>query len=146
MNREDIYKALYAKLNAKSITYGGLFKTVTRRPILWNEIKPTELPALVIIQEGDTYVYQSENTPPKVTLNTTLLIYTKASQEKAYIPATLMNNLKDSIDDALKADYTGKQTLGGLVSHCRVEGDCPLEDGSLDGTGVAVVRVKMLVA
>ena len=145
MNREAIFKAVYDALMTKHVSKGGVFKTITRRPKLWTEIADTDKPALVIVQEGDSYAYQSERTPPKVTLNAKLLIYTATPSDSSAIPASTMNALKDAVDAALAYDYNAVNNLGGLVSHCRIEGDNPMDDGSLsDGQGVAVISLKML--
>jgi hypothetical protein len=52
----------------------------------------------------------------------------------------------DVIDAALAPNpVTRKQTLGGLVSHVWIDGKVMKGPGDLDGDGVAVIPVKILV-
>jgi hypothetical protein len=39
---------------------------------------------------------------------------------------------------------TGRQTLGGLVSHCWIDGKIMKDSGDIDGDGIAVIPVKIL--
>ena len=57
-----------------------------------------------------------------------------------------MNNLIDAVEDALDpAPLYQNQTLGGIVSHCWFEGDVMKEPGDLDGDGIAIIPIKILV-
>jgi len=38
----------------------------------------------------------------------------------------------------------GRQTLGGLVSNCYIDGKIMKDPGDLDGDGIAVIPVKIL--
>jgi hypothetical protein len=50
------------------------------------------------------------------------------------------------VDAALKPGPAagGRQTLGGLVSHCYIDGKIMKDPGDIDGDGVAVIPVKIL--
>lgn len=39
---------------------------------------------------------------------------------------------------------TRKQTLGGLVPHCWIDGKVMKDPGDLDGDGIAVIPLKIL--
>lgn len=142
--REQIYTALFNKLVAAT----GVV-TAARRVQLWDQIADTAKPALFTVENSEEYQYQSENLPHKIVLNVTVLLYTAAGQDITIIPATQLNNLLDAIDAALAPDIAGanrgKQTLGGLVSHCRIEGSNPKDDGALDGNGVAIRQIKIFL-
>jgi hypothetical protein len=60
-------------------------------------------------------------------------------------PISLLNPLIDAVDAALKrSPISNGQTLGGLVSHCYIDGKTMKDDGDFDGNGTAVIPVKIL--
>ena len=141
MNREAIITALFTRVSA-----AAEFVTSSRRLKLWSSLSAGEKPAVFLVERSDAYVRGSEAVPEMVTMHAELFIYTDAGQDQSVIPSTILNNLIDAVDDALKADaLTGKQTLGGLVSHCWIEGRVMKDAGDLDGQGVAVIPIKILV-
>lgn len=141
MNRESIITALF-----NLVSNAAAFNTASRRLQLWSSVASTDKPALFMCERGETYTRAGEAVPESVTLNVDLYIYTDAGKEQSAVPATVLNNLIDAIDAALAPNYlTGLQTLGGLVSHCWIEGKLMKDAGDLDGDGVAVIPVRILV-
>ncbi|MCE9561889.1 MAG: hypothetical protein K8U57_07530 [Planctomycetes bacterium] len=140
MNREAIFAALYTL-----VTAGGQFATTGRRVKIWTDVKPAQRPALFLAERAQTYLRNSEAVPARVTLNAELYIYTDAKDPNV-IGSTQLNNLLDAIDVALApSPVTGKQTLDGLVSHCWIEGDIFFDPGDVDGDGMAIIPLKILV-
>jgi len=141
MNRESIITALFTFVSSATS-----FSTVSRRLQLWSSVAPSDKPALFLCERADMYVRASEAVPESVTLNLDIYIYTDAGKDQSVVPATTLNNLLDAVDAALAPDpLSGLQTLGGLVSHCWIEGKVMKDAGDLDGDGVAVIPVKILV-
>lgn len=58
-----------------------------------------------------------------------------------------LNTILDAIDAALQPDdpINNVLTLGGLVSHVWIEGDVFADTGDLDGQGMFIVPIKILV-
>ena len=141
MNREDIFEALF-----DLVANAAEFKTKKRRLKLWTEVNGSQRPALFVAQRGETYIRNSEAVPQKVVLKAEIYIYTDAGKDPNVIPATDLNKLVDAVDAALApSPVTGRQTLGGLVSHCWIEGDVMTDPGDLDGDGMAIIPVRILV-
>lgn len=141
MNREAIYSALFALASSSAS-----FVTRSRRLRLWSSVPPGDKPALFLSERGEHVAHASEAVPETVTLHAEFYIYTDAAQDQTATPASTLNALLDALDTALRPDaLTGKQTLGGLVSHCWIEGRILKDPGDLDGSGIAVVPVKILV-
>ncbi len=140
-SREAIYTALFNRLSA-----AAAFKTKSRRVKLWSDVNAADKPALFLAQRGESYKQGNEATPQRVTLKADVIIYTNVGKDPNVIPSTSLNDLVDAVDAALAGDVvTGRQTLGGLVSHCWIEGDILLEPGDLDGDGLAVIPVRILI-
>jgi hypothetical protein len=141
MNRENIISALF-----NLVSTAASFATASRRLKLWSNVSSSEKPALFLVERGDNYVRGSEAVPEAVTMQLEIYIYTEAGKDQSIVPASVLNPLIDAIDTALAPNHlTGLQTLGGLVSHCWIEGKIMKDAGDLDGDGVAVIPVKILV-
>lgn len=140
MNRETIYVAL---LNLLSAATG--IKIDSRRIRLWTDVAPTDKPALFIRQNQDSYV-QSRGVPAKITLSCDVFIYLNVAKDPNTVPATALNALLDAVDTAILPDnlVENVQTLGGLVSHCWIEGSTTLDAGEIDGDGIAILPIKIL--
>lgn len=141
MNRELVLLALFNLLsNAAS------FATVSRRLRLWSSVAPADKPALIMVDKTDVYQRASEAVPEAITMQIDVYIYTDAGSDQSGIPSTALNTLLDAVDTALLPDrLTGKQTLGGLVSHCWIEGRVMKDAGDIDGNGVAVIPIRILI-
>jgi len=140
-SREAIYQALFALLEGCAP-----FKTTSRRVKLWTDVNPGEKPALFLAQRNQSYAQGSTATPQAVTLKADIYVYTNVGKDPNTVPATQLNDILDAVDNALKGDaMTGNQTLGGKVHHCWIEGDIMIDPGDLDGDGVAVIPVKILI-
>src|SRR4051794_27535359 len=125
MNRDAIYTALFNLVASSSS-----FVTASRRLKLWSDLNASQKPAIFLAQRGEIYQQGSEATPQKVTLKADVFIYTDAGKDPNVIGATALNNLVDAVDAALAGSpVTGQQTLGGLVSHCWIEGNIMLDPG-----------------
>ena len=139
--REQVAVALFTQLQ----TAVG-FNTFSRRPQLWNNT--VALPALYMGQTKEGLTYSGDNTALNLNiLYFPITIYINAGQDPNVTPDTLLNNLLDAIDTALAPPPTqpDKQTLGGIVSYARREGEMIRVPGYLDGQGGAFFEIKVLV-
>src|SRR6185369_12819679 len=128
------------------VSGAAAFNTASRRLQLWSSLSSSDKPAVFLYERGDVYTRASEAVPESVTMNLDVYVYTDAGKDQSAVPATALNNLIDAIDTALAPDrLSGLQTLSGLVSHCWIEGKVMKDAGDLDGDGVAVIPVKILV-
>jgi len=148
--RETVIAALLAKLQA--VTFAApvngqtSFVSVSRRLKLWGEAPKSQRPALFVTEHREQPVYRSEALPNLTMLSVDLFIYIDASDANT-IPAAALNVMLDAIDAALKPQPADneRQTLGGLVSHCRIEGQVLKDPGDLDGDGLLWIPLKLLV-
>jgi hypothetical protein len=141
MNREAILTGFF-----NLVASAAPFASASRRMKLWNGVAAADRPALFINERGDTYARVSEAVPETVTIEADIYIYIDSGHDEDVVPASTLNALIDAVDAALAPNrLTGAQTLGGLVSHCWIEGKILKDAGDLDGDGIAVIPVKILV-
>lgn len=118
---------------------------VSRRVKLWSDVAAADQPALFVAEYGESIAYASENAPGKTILNVDLFIYVAGAGDPGVVPASNLNIALDALFDALAPDPAiGRQTLGGLVQHCRIEGRVVKDPGDLDGQGLALAPVRIL--
>ncbi len=141
MNRESIITALFALVSA-----AAPFATASRRLQLWSSVAAADKPAVFLCERSEIYTHASEAVPATVTLNVDIYIYIDAGKDQSVFPISTLNQLIDAVDLALAPNpLTGLQTLGGLASHCWIEGKIMKDAGDLDGDGVAIIPLKILV-
>ena len=141
MNREQIYSALFAKLQAVA----G-FVTVSRRLRHWDDVPQAEQPALFQAQKRES-VSTEPGLNPVWLLSLDLYIYARTGEDRDESPATVINPLVDAVLETLAPDpITNKQTLGGLVQHAWVEGTIETDEGVLGEQGVAIIPIIIKVA
>jgi hypothetical protein len=148
IDREAIYNALLALLQAS-----GVFVTCSRKPMSPDQLLPGLQPALLLEETGERAEPRPRGLPTKWTLNVDLGIYyyfdSQPETPGVYdpSPSTALNTLIGAVETALAPDpATGVQTLGGLVSHCWVEGEVIKSPAYLQAQGAAIVPVKILAS
>ncbi len=120
----------------------------SRRLKLWTDVSMANRPACFIFEGGfETYSW-SEGAIAKRVLEPKIFIYLNAKDPNVN-GASLLNKVMDALDAAfaLSGDdlLTGRKTLGGLVSHCRIDGKLMKDPGDLDGDAVLIIPVKMIL-
>lgn len=139
--RETIMAALMALLE----TAPGFRTGPKRRLKLWKDV--ADQPAIFVRNGGDDYPARAVNgLPAKTTMHVEIWIYAKAGPDPAVIPGVLINNLIDAVEAVIQptAATQGRQTLGGLVSHCWIEGRIEMDPGDIDGQAKAILPLKIL--
>lgn len=140
MKRETIYEALF-KLIA-DIDGIALASRILQH---WDDVSPNNQPALFVAQDTQM-AEQITGFPTKYVLGAKLWIYTHRDSN-GIVPSAQINNILDAVDRALApVPATGnKQTLGGLVEHCWIDGAIETDEGLLGNQAVAIVPIRMLV-
>jgi hypothetical protein len=143
MSRETAFGALFSL--ASSAYAWGL---ASRRMRLWSETPINLRPALFQLESGPEVYQWSQLAAPRRTLEAKLFLYFDA-RDPTTPGSTGMNVALDALDAALAPSgldiAAGRQTLGGVVYDCRVIG-VPIRDvGDLDGDGLAVVAVRLVL-
>ena len=114
MNSEVIYQALFDRLSG----IDG-FVTMSRRLLLWNDVAPTERPALFVTQGNQSEV-PTKGLDAIVELSAEAYIYVH-EEDPTKPPSSQLNTMIDRFRAKLAPDHPDiceYQTLGGLVEHC----------------------------
>jgi hypothetical protein len=141
MSREACFTALFNLLSA--LKTSGAVATCDRRVKLIGDVGNAELPAIYLAGDKGSYE-QDQGMPPKRTLGALIYVYA-ANPDRHTSAGIVLNGLLDGIEAALAPDWTGVQTLGGLVAHCWIEGSVEVFEGAQGERAAAIVPVKMLM-
>ena len=151
IDREPIWAALFALLEQ---SVGSSYVTMGRHHVQPPQLAPEMQPALFLVQARETRMAKPPGTPVRLTLSGFLILYFQAPAPllegvgvETVVGATALNALLKGIDDALEPDdvATGKLTLGGLVTHCWIEGDVDMDPGIYTQQGAAILPIRILV-
>jgi len=149
MTREPIYAAILAFFSALTVGGAPAFKLATRKLKTWEDCSPEDQPALLLRQVNELGE-RRKGLPTKWTGHVALCLYvhTGAQTDDTVIPSTLLNPLVDAIEAAITVDdfNTNSATLGGLVSHCAINGDIEYFEGTLGDEAVAIVPIDFVTS
>lgn len=128
----------------------GAFPTVGTRLVLWNKISDG-FPCAFIRQVRDHYPQRlAQAFPAKVTLDVEVWIYSDAGEDPDAVPEDTLRDLIDTLEAALQPQPGGldfiqqKQTLGGVVDRCWIEGEIEYYPSDTDQKAKAIVPLKIL--
>jgi hypothetical protein len=152
---EAIYAELRRRMDRVSWVRPGetevrKFKTMGRRIVMFDKVSTKQQPWCGQAEYGEE-LNQVSGMPYKTILEAHWLIY----QDEARNPkaeATIENNLiVDAVKEALKAIpadvgfYEKRNTLGNLAYHCFIKGRIFKDPGDIDGQGLVLVPIRILV-
>ncbi|HEY8885207.1 MAG TPA: hypothetical protein VIO35_07850 [Chloroflexota bacterium] len=137
INRETIFAALFSLASN-----AGSFNTKSRKLVDFGSVSPADQPAFFQTQ-GKEIATAGYRLPTKWMLHASLYVYVHQSSLDM-LPSTALNNLIGAIELALAPDASGEQTLGGLVSHCRIVGTIETDEGTLGDQAVAIIPIEIM--
>jgi len=147
--RKTIAAALLTKLTA-----GGAFTASGRRDSKPEQAASIGAPGLFLLKPREVYTYESgaNGVPPVRDLHFLALIYTDVgTTDPTQVPADVIDDLLDAIDTALAPSPSdqvmngARQTLGGIVYDCRIEGDVDIAPGDVQGKGMVLVPIRVVL-
>jgi hypothetical protein len=145
LNRELVYSRLWTLITTASGIVGE-FKTAKRLLRHIEDVDPNVMPALFMLQQGESWVRKGKGIPSIRTLNAALFFYIATTDGSNVLPATLMNNAMDTIDALFNTPAGKVETLGGLVEHVYVaEGEVRFYEGLLQDKSPVVIPLRILV-
>jgi hypothetical protein len=145
--REQIYSALFTTLQAALQAPAGPFNTVSRR---WQDpaqVSPADRPSLYQVQKDEMISTGVNGLPIRAKLGVDLVLYSTGDSEPNSVPSTQLNALLDAVETAIRNATPGlAQSLGGRVSHCRIEGKIEIVENVQGSMALAVVPVEILTS
>jgi len=126
------------------------FKTVSRRVKLFSDV-PAPQQAACFQAEWGSDEGQVTNLPTKTTLLANWIIYQCVAKDDKALGAVENNLILRGVRQVLEPQpgdpgfLDRRNTLGGLVHHCFISGRLFKDPGDIDGQGMMVIPIKLLV-
>jgi len=137
--REAAYAALFAQVSAVR----G-FNTVSRQLKAWADVAQPDQPALFMAQGKQVAESTADNMPTRWKLMADLYVYVRNDDPALALSCTTLNDLVDAIEAVLRpTPGYERQTLGGVVEHCRIAGDIETDEGVLGAQAVAIIPIEL---
>ncbi len=119
-----------------------------RRLKLWSDVPPMSRPACFLFEGGQETYSWSESALPKRVLDLKIFVYLNAKNPNV-VGAAHINDVMDALDAAFALRGNdialGRNTLGGAVYHCRIDGKILKDPGDLDGDALLIAPVKLIL-
>lgn len=144
MSREDIFGALF-DLSA-TLTWGSPPRALgyrSRRVRTFADITG-EFPAFCQAEHDETHT-QTVGMPAIRTLKASWIIYQNVGTDPDAVPATETNLILDAIEALFPTAEDEWQSLGGLAYSCMIDGKVFKDPGDLDGIGLLIVPLSIVV-
>lgn len=143
-SREQAVEALLALL-AAAYSWAS---PPSRRLKLWSDVASVDRPACFLFEGGFETYAAGAGPDPKRSLDVKLFVYVDAHDPQC-VGATQLNTIMDALDAAFEPAgpdiALGRVTLGGAAYRCAIDGK-PLKDpGDLDGDGLLVVPITIIL-
>lgn len=139
--------AIAALMNLVANAYPWTLGPV-RRLKLWSDVSAANRPACFLFEGSQESYSWSESALPKRIIEVRMFVYLNA-KDPGIVGATLVNNVMDAFDDAFAISggdvVLGRNTLGGTVYNCRIDGKILKDPGDLDGDAILIVPVKLVL-
>lgn len=122
------------------------FTTASRHMKIFSDVPKAERPALYFLEEAEVYENSADYNPPKRTLKIKAFVYTAAQQDGTVANIDQLNDIMEAFEVALAGNpLTGLQTLNGTVVNARINGQVFKDAGDIDGDGVLVVPLEIIL-
>lgn len=141
-NPEAISLALFALLKTSTFS----FNAYDRQGTIWTNVNLADQPYLGLIEHGIRGVQDSAIGLTKWTMHFWVLVYIRADADEGAttVPATQLNAALLAIANVIAGTAPGeKQTLGGLVNNCWINGEIFIDTGILDQQCALVIPVDV---
>lgn len=153
--REQIYQALWAltaEMKWDVVVSPASFNTWVssdRRVKLFADVPTPQQPFICQAEHGEA-IAQKSNLPYRRVFEASWIIYQASGLNKSTAGAILNNKILDAVQAAMvpkptDVGFPQRNTLGGLVYHCYIDGIIFKDPGDIDDQAMMVVPVKMLV-
>ena len=152
INREAIWAGLFTYFQ-NNTGLASQFVSMGRRHVQPPELVLALQPAFFLVQVKEQHEPPKGGMPTRLCLHGFIIIYVPAPVvdedigQETVLAATTLNQIYKAIDDALQPDNpgTGKFTIGGLATHCWIEGDTDQDPGLFGQQAAAILPIRILV-
>jgi hypothetical protein len=145
--REQAYEALWTLVQTVHPPGGyNQWRTKSRRLALWDNVPPASQPALFLHKGIETVNQPQAYGAIQYSWQSQIWIYFRSDTlPQGILPDSEINNFLDAFDLVLQGLPPGeRQTLGGVIYQCFIDGVIAFDDGLVDNQAVIIIPITML--
>lgn len=143
--RETIYNSAYALLAATQLGGNPAFVTTSRKFRFWSDVPAADQPAL-FFQQRDQDAREVKNEGETLwDMYAYAWIYLMHDPSDDIIPATSINVMLDAVEKQMLPDPSGRQTLGGRVVHCYIDGRVQCDEGLVGSDPQSIILIPITI-
>jgi hypothetical protein len=146
--REAISAALFTLL--QNATYDPPVATFSRKYLSSTDLGTAKMPTVCMLVKDEMAKMSGHGIPIKWVIAAHIFIFVSTSDiDPNNEPETVVNNILDAIELAILPPLQpgvllgGRQTLGGLVYDCRINGTIERDPGFISGVGAAAIPIEI---
>lgn len=147
-SRERISAALFKLI--QDATYDPPIAVFQRKYVTSADLGTANLPAVIMLVKSEIAKMKGHGLPVEWMIEAQIFIFVSTTDiDPANQPETILNNILDAIEAAILPPLrTGqlagnRQTLGGLVYDCRINGTIERDPGFTSGIGAAAIPIEI---
>lgn len=144
--RSQIFGALFDLIQTIPCPVGSRWKTASQKLVQWDKVPPVNQPAIYLYRGPQKAESNKVFGVTKWQLRATLWIYfrTDGLQTSNTYPDQITDPLLDAIEEVFQpSPQVQRNTLGGLVYHCWIDGVIVFDSGISDGQAVCIVPLSL---
>lgn len=152
VNRQALWDAVAAWFQAITDADGAkVFRTFYKSAKSWAQVPPENCPSANLDPITEQWLVR-QGLPPKLTMTALLRVYVVTNQDGDDVlnvdANAILNPIIDAVANAIIIDDPASEcaTLGGLVSHCAIQGKLERFSGTLANEAVAVIPIVIVVS
>jgi hypothetical protein len=101
---------------------------------------------MYLVEHEETDQFQGRGLPTKRHLYVSVFCYASTASE-SIVGGTLLNMMLAGVEDVMAPDNSVSEvlTLGGRAEWCRIEGRIFKDPGDIDGQGLLIIPIAMML-
>jgi len=143
--RGAVFNALFDLVVTTTPPIDTSWKLTSQRVRLWDEVDSVNQPALFLMRGPQRAEQKKAYGVTKWLWRAGIIVYYRVDglkTENTY-PDQLSDQFLDNLESVFQTDEGVALTIGGLVEHCWIDGECFTEPGLVDGQAIIFVPVSI---
>jgi len=146
--RQQVFTALFNFLTNLPAPTGTRWNTQSQYLTLWDDVPQANQPAWFLYRGPQNFTQKHVFGVQKLLWRVSIFIYFRTDGYKSqnFYPDQITDQILDNLEQLFQTEARdGRQTLGGTVWHCWIEGNIVTDPGLVDGQAVIVCPINILL-
>lgn len=146
--RNQVFTSLFNFLGFLPPPQGMTWNTISQYFQIWDDVVAANQPAIFLYRGPQNFTSKHVFGVTKLLWRVSIFIYFRADGFKTRntYPDQITDQICDSLEQLFQTSTRdGRQTLGGTVWHCWIEGNIVTDPGIVDGQAIVVCPLSIIL-